>query len=121
MFKRGLYRTFVICDRVQRSSFILQFLEVLLILINKRLSLEEFDLHAALAAHDLNHQAKDILKGKNPCQVFHEETRRIRFTIPERKVVYDWINKAQESILKEAHPIFGLKRDIICWQHSRVF
>jgi hypothetical protein len=70
--------------------------------LGRNVSLEEFELHAALAAHDLNHQAKDILKGKNPCQVFHDETRRIRFTIPERKVVYDWINKTQESILKEA-------------------
>jgi hypothetical protein len=70
--------------------------------LGRNVSLEEFELHAALAAHDLNHRAKDILKGKNPCQVFHDETCRIHFTIPERKAVYDWITKTQESILKEA-------------------
>ena len=67
----------------------------------RAVSLEEFKLHAALAAHDLNHRSKDILKGKNSCQVLHDETRRIRFTVPERMVVYDWIIKTQESILNE--------------------
>jgi transposase len=70
--------------------------------LGREVSLEEFELHAALAVHDLNHRSKDILKGKNPCQVYHDETRRIRFTEPERKVVYDWINKTQDSILKKA-------------------
>ena len=70
--------------------------------LGRNVSLEEFELHAALAAHDLNHRSKDILKGKNPCQVFHDETRRIRFTEPERKGIYDWISQTQESILKEA-------------------
>ena len=70
--------------------------------LGREVSLEEFKLHAALAAHDLNHRSKDILKGKNPCQVFHDETRRIQFTEPERKVVYDWINQTQNDILKEA-------------------
>jgi hypothetical protein len=70
--------------------------------LGREVSLEVFELHAALAVHDLNHRAKDILKGKNPCQVFNDESRRIRFTEPERKAVYDWINQTQDSILKEA-------------------
>jgi hypothetical protein len=70
--------------------------------LGRNVSLEEFELHAALAAHDLNHRAKEILKGKNPCQVFHDTNRRIRFTEPERMVVYDWINQTQNGILKEA-------------------
>jgi hypothetical protein len=70
--------------------------------LGREVSLEEFKLHAALAAHDLNHRAKEILKGKNPCQVFHDETRRIRFTEPERMVIYDWINQTQNGILREA-------------------
>jgi hypothetical protein len=70
--------------------------------LGREVSLEEFKLHAVLAAHDLNHRAKDILKGKNPCQVFHDTNRRIRFTEPERKAVYDWINQTQNVILKEA-------------------
>jgi hypothetical protein len=70
--------------------------------LGREVSLEEFKLHAALAAHDLNHRAKDILKGKNPCQVFHDTNRGMRFTEPERMVVYDWINQTQNGILKEA-------------------
>jgi hypothetical protein len=69
--------------------------------LGREVSLEEFKLHAALAAHDLNHRSRDVLKGKNPCQVYHDETRRIRFTEPERKAIYDWINQAQNDILKE--------------------
>jgi transposase len=69
--------------------------------LSREVSPEEFELHAALAAHDLNHRSKDILRGKNPCQVYHDETRRIRFTVPERKVIYDWISQTQDSILKE--------------------
>jgi len=70
--------------------------------LGREVSLEEFKLHAALAAHDLNHRSRDVLKGKNACQVYHDETRRIRFTQPERKAIYDWINQAQNDILKEA-------------------
>jgi hypothetical protein len=70
--------------------------------LGREVSLEEFRLHAALAAHDLNHCSKEILKGKNPCQAFHDATRHMRFTEPERKVVYDWINQTQNGILKEA-------------------
>jgi len=70
--------------------------------LRRDVSLEEFELHAALAAHGLNHRAKDSLKGKNPCQVYYDEARRMHFTIPERKAIYDWINQTQESILKEA-------------------
>jgi hypothetical protein len=69
--------------------------------LGKDVSLEEFKLHAALAAHDLNHRSRDVLKGKNSCQVYHDEARRIRFTLPERKAIYDWINQAQNDILKE--------------------
>lgn len=69
--------------------------------LGRNVSLQEFELHAALAAHDLNHRSTDILKGKNPCQVFHDESRRLKFTEPERMAIYDWISKTQESILKE--------------------
>jgi hypothetical protein len=62
---------------------------------------QEFKLHAELAMHDLNHQAKDALGGKIPCQVYHDKTRNKRFTQPERMAIYDWINQTTESILKE--------------------
>jgi hypothetical protein len=69
--------------------------------LSENVSLREFDLHAALVAHDLNHRARACLQGKNPCQVFNDQTRKTRFTIRERMAVYDWINQSQEGILKE--------------------
>lgn len=62
---------------------------------------QEFKLHAELAMHKLNHRPRQVLGGKNPCQVYHDKTRRKWFTQPERKAIYDWINQTTESILKE--------------------
>jgi hypothetical protein len=66
---------------------------------------QEFKLHAQLAMHELNHRPRDVLDGKNPCQVYHEKTRRRWFTQPERKAIYDWINQTTESILKEVRSV----------------
>ena len=66
---------------------------------------QEFMLHAELAMHELNHRSREILGGKNPCQAFHDQTRRKKFTQPERKAIYDWINQTQESILKEVRSV----------------
>jgi transposase InsO family protein len=65
----------------------------------------EFRLHAELAMHELNHRPRECLGGKNPCQVYHGETRRKRFTQPERMAIYDWINETTESILKEVRSV----------------
>ena len=65
----------------------------------------EFKLHAELAMHELNHRPRDVLGGKNPCQVYHDETRRKWFTKPERKAIYDWINQTTEGILKEVRTV----------------
>lgn len=65
----------------------------------------EFKLHAELAMHELNHRPSEVLGGKNPCQVYHDETRRKWFTKPERMVIYDWINQTTEGILKEVRSI----------------
>jgi hypothetical protein len=73
--------------------------------IGRMVSLEEFKLHAALAAHNLNHRSREVLKGKNPCQVLHDESRRIRFTQPERMAIYDLINQTQEDIIKEVSDV----------------
>jgi hypothetical protein len=73
--------------------------------LSGEVSLREFQLHAALAAHDLNHRPRDILKGQTPCQVFHDQSRRIRFTQPERMAIYDWIKKTQEDILNDVQCI----------------
>ncbi len=65
----------------------------------------EFKLHAELAMHELNHRPRDVLGGKNPCQVYHDKTRSKRFTQPERMAIYDWINQTTESILKEVRSV----------------
>ena len=65
----------------------------------------EFKLHAELAMHELNHRPSDVLGGKNPCQVYHDETRRKWFTKPERMAIYDWINQTTEGILKEVRSV----------------
>ena len=62
---------------------------------------QEFKLHAELAMHELNHRPRQVLGGNNPCQVYHDKTRRKWFTQPERKAIYDWINQTTEIILKE--------------------
>ncbi len=61
---------------------------------------QEFRLHAELAMHELNHRPRECLGGNNPCQVYHDKTRRKWFTQPERKAIYDWINQTTEDILK---------------------
>jgi hypothetical protein len=69
---------------------------------DRKVPLDEFELHARLAAHDLNHKRRDVLKGKTACEVFHQGNNLMRFTEPERKAIYDWINETQERILSEA-------------------
>lgn len=66
---------------------------------------QEFRLHAELAMHTLNHRSRNIIDGKIPCQVYHDESRRKRFTQHERMAIYAWINQTQESILKEVRTI----------------
>ena len=65
----------------------------------------EFKLHAELAMHELNHRPRECLGGLNPCQVYHDNTRRKRFSLPERMAIYDWINQTTESILKEVRTV----------------
>jgi hypothetical protein len=66
---------------------------------------QEFNLHAELAMHELNHKPRECLGGNNPCRIYHDKTRRKRFTQPERMAIYDWINQTQESILKEVRSV----------------
>ena len=62
---------------------------------------QEFRLHAELAMHTLNHRSRDVLGGTIPCQAYHDRSRRKKFTQRERQEIYDWINGAQEDILRE--------------------
>jgi hypothetical protein len=66
---------------------------------------QEFKLHAELAMHELNHRSRESLGGETPCRVYHDKTRRKRFTQPERMAIYDWINQTTESILKEVRTV----------------
>ena len=61
----------------------------------------EFQLHTEVAMHELNHKSRECLGWKTSCQVFHDDTRRLRFTQPERMAIYEWIRKTTESIILE--------------------
>ena len=63
---------------------------------------DELALYAALAAHDLNHRPKGVLRDRTACQVLRDNTGRIRFTEKERMVIYEWINENQQTILQKA-------------------
>jgi hypothetical protein len=60
---------------------------------------EEFALHAALAAHDLNHRKRRCLRGRIPCsQFFGPHNTARRFTKRKRKEVYDQIIRRSSVI-----------------------
>jgi len=58
---------------------------------------EHIEAYAAAIEHELNHQIRPCLKGKNACQVYF--TNRRSFTLKERKDAYDWITNMQNYIL----------------------
>lgn len=61
----------------------------------------EFEMCARVAAHDLNHQVRRVLKGKTACNVLGGGRNPITITIPERRAIYDWLNDTTESILSQ--------------------
>jgi hypothetical protein len=61
----------------------------------------EFEMCARVAAHDLNHQARRVLKGKTACGVLGGGRNPISITIPERREIYDWLNDTTGSILSQ--------------------
>jgi hypothetical protein len=61
----------------------------------------EFELCARVAAHDLNHQPRRILKGKTPCEVWSSGRNAANYTIQERSKIYDCVKETFGSILSE--------------------
>lgn len=59
----------------------------------------EFELCGQLAAHDLNHQARRVLKGRTPCEVLTGGRNPVRLTIQERREIYDCVKDTCGSIL----------------------
>jgi hypothetical protein len=60
---------------------------------------EYFHLYVKAAANNLNHVPRAILKGQIPCRVFYDRPKWKKYSIPERRNIYDWINETTESIL----------------------
>jgi hypothetical protein len=67
--------------------------------LDREITALEFELCSRLAAHDLNHQTRRVLKGKTPCQVFGGGRNPVSFTIQERRSIYDCVNETVGSIL----------------------
>lgn len=61
----------------------------------------EFELCARVAAHDLNHQKRRVLKGKTPCNRLWGRQKPTNVTIRDRRDIYDWLNDITGSILSE--------------------
>ena len=51
---------------------------------------EHFQAYAENAEHDLNHQSRPILGGKNSCQVYFEGKNKHKFSKRERREIYEW-------------------------------
>ena len=64
-------------------------------------TLEEVEMASRLAAHDLNHEPKAVLKGRTPCLAFNGGKNPARYDIEERRTVYDWLNETAGCILQE--------------------
>jgi len=62
----------------------------------------EFEMCARVAAHDLNHKARQILKGRTACRVMGGGGQNpVKITIPERRAIYDWLNDTTGTILSQ--------------------
>ena len=58
---------------------------------------EHLEAYASTVEHDLNHQPRPCLNGRNSCQVYF--SRRRTFTRWERRAAYEWITNAQQDML----------------------
>jgi hypothetical protein len=58
---------------------------------------EHLDVYAATVEHDLNHQSRPCLKGRNACQTYF--TGKRTFTKWERRDAYVWVANVQSDML----------------------
>lgn len=61
---------------------------------------EHIAAYSESAANDLNHNPRECLKGQNSCQVFFNNRHRTKFTIRERRIIYEWIISKTYDIFK---------------------
>jgi hypothetical protein len=64
-------------------------------------TLERMALLSETAAHDLNHQPRRCLQGRNACRVYFGD-RRLRFSRRQRKKAYRWIRNLATEISARA-------------------
>jgi hypothetical protein len=69
--------------------------------LGREVTLEEFETHSRLAAHDLNHKPSRVLKGRTPCSLFGGGKNPARYTKDERRAIYDWLNETSGCILQK--------------------
>ena len=48
----------------------------------------DFALLVETTAHDLNHRSRRCLQGRTACAVFHDDTRRLRWSKPQRRTIF---------------------------------
>jgi hypothetical protein len=53
--------------------------------------------HVRAAVYELNHQRRECLNGKTPCQMYFGS--RVYFNKQQRKEIYDWIKSRQDYII----------------------
>ena len=68
---------------------------------------DELELLAEIGAHDLNHQPRRSLDGRNSCSVFHGNGR-MKFNRRYRKEVFEWIKDLSFAILEKLGDENGL-------------
>ena len=61
---------------------------------------EHITAYSESAAHDLNHKPRECLKGQNSCQAFFNNRQLHKFTIRERRIIYEWIISKTYDIFK---------------------
>jgi transposase InsO family protein len=67
----------------------------------KASTIDEFNLLAETAAHDLNHQSRRCLNGQTACSVYFGDGQ-IRYDKRRRKSIYDWIRDLAAEISIQA-------------------
>jgi hypothetical protein len=63
--------------------------------------MESLGLLAEAASHDLNHQPRRVLGGRNACQWYFGKKRK-RYTKRKRKAIYRWVRDLAAEISAKA-------------------
>ena len=83
---------------------------------------EHLEVYATTVEHDLNHQPRACLKGKNSCQVYFAGKRT--FSKWERRDAYAWIKNLQNEVLcsqEEVQPQAAWRIAVEAWLSMKGF